>query len=286
MDLSKAFDCMPHGLPVAKLHSYGVSPKAWLFLSGYLRDRMQRVEIMDTCSEWTVINRGVSQGSVLGLLLFNIYLNDLFCLPLNSYLVNYADDNHMCFKTFARWLKYVAVKWFHNNQTTATPDKFQSIILSRHRIDEFDISLDGHVITRGNTLKMLGVTLDDKMSFSEHVRNMCQTASCQILALKRISNFLNEQCRMHIYKSFISANINYCPIVWLLYGKTNLKKLPKLQERAFATVYCDKSFAYEDMLKKSDQLCFRLNIIRLLATEMFKYMNGLKFLVYQRHVQR
>ena len=133
---------------------------------------------------------------------------------------------------------------------------------------------------------MLGVTLDDKMNFSEHVPNMCQTASCQIHALKRISNFLNEQCRRHIYKSFISANFNYCPIVWLLYGKTDLKKLPKLQERAFATVYCDKSFAYEDMVKKSGQLCFRLNIILLLATEMFKYMNGLKALVYQRHVQR
>ena len=283
MDLSKAFDCMPHGLLVAKLHSYGISPKACLFLSDYLRDRMQRVKIMDTCSDWTVINRGVPQGSVLGPLLFNIFLNDLFFLPLNSYLVNYADDNHICLENenlevLQKHLQddsNIAVKWFNDNQTTANPDKFQSIILSRHRVDEFDISLDGHVITRGNTLKMLGVTLDDKLNFNEHIRNMCQTASCQINALKRISNFLNEQCRMHVYKSFISANFNYCPIVWLFCGKTNLKKLEKLQERALATVYCDKSLAYEDMLKRSGQLCIRLNLIRLLAIEMFKCMNGL-----------
>ena len=151
----------------------------------------------------------------------------------------------------------IAVKWFNNDQTTANPDKFQSIIFSRHRIDEFDISLDGHVITRGNTLKILGVALDDKLNFNEHV-HMCQTASCQINALKRISNFLNEQCRMHVYKSFVSANFNYCPIVWLFCSKTYLKKLEKLQEQALATVYCDKSLAYEDMLKKS-QLCIRLN---------------------------
>ena len=200
-----------------------------------------------------------------------------------SYLVNYADDNHICLENenlevlqkYLQEYSNTAVKWFNNNQTTANPDKFQSIIWSRHRIVEFDISLDGHAITRGNTLKMLGVTLDDKLNFNEHVRNMCQTAPCQINALKRISNFLNEQCRMHVYKSFISANFNYCPIVWLFCGKINLKKLEKLQERALATVYCDKSLAYEDMLKKSSQLCIRLNLIRLLAIEMFKCMNGL-----------
>ena len=124
---------------------------------------------------------------------------------------------------------------------------------------------------------MLGVTLDDNLNFNEHVRNICQTASCQINALKRISNFLNEQCRMNVYKSFISANFNYCPIhvVWLFCGKTNLNKLEKLQERALATVFCDNSLTYEDMLEKSGQLRIRLNLIRLVAIDMFKCMNDL-----------
>ena len=229
MDLSKAFDCMPHGLLLAKLHSYGVSSKACSFLSNNLRNRMQRVKVMDACSDWTIVNRGVPQGSVL----------DLFFLPLNSRLVNYADDNHICLENenlnvLQKQLQddsNIAVRWFNNNQTTPNPDKFQSIILSRDRVDQFDISLDGHVISRGNSFKMLGVTLDDNFNFNEHVRNICQTASCQINALKRISNFLNEQCRMNVYKSFISANFNYCPIVWLFCGKTNLKKLAKLNGR-------------------------------------------------------
>ena len=134
----------------------------------------------------------------------------------------------------------------------------------------FDVSVDGHTISRDNTLKILGVTLDDKLNFKAHIRNICQTASCQINALKRISKFVNEHCRLSVYKSFINANFNYCPIVWMFCGKTNLNRLEKLQERALATVYGDNSLNYDDMLQRSGQLRLRINLMRLVAIEIFK----------------
>ena len=238
---------------------------------------------MDTYSGWIITNRGVPQGSVLGPLLFNIFLNDLFFLPLNSQLVNYADDKHICHESenLEMLQKHLqddsnkAVKWFGNNQTTANPDKFQSIVLSRRNVETFDISVDDHTISRDNTLKMLGVTLDGKLNFKAHICNICQTASCQINALKWISKFLNEQCRMNVYKSFINANFNYCPMVWMFCGKTNLNKLEKLQERALAVVYGDNSLDYDDMLQRSGQLRIRINLIRLVAIEMFKCTKGI-----------
>ena len=79
---------------------------------------------------------------------------------------------------------------------------------------------------------------------------------------------------MKVYKSFICANFNYCPLVWMLCGKTNMNKLEKMQERALATVYRDRSLTYDDMLRMSGQLSIRINLVRLLAIEVFKCVNG------------
>ena len=283
MDLSRAFDCMPHGLLVAKLHAYGVSPKACVFISDYLKDRMQRVKLMNTHSNWTKINRGVPQGSVLGPLLFNIFLNDLFYLPLECSLVNYADDNHMCnenenlemLKDHIESDAMTAINWFDKNQTTANANKFQSILLSRGPTSDFLVNVGGHSIPPNNTLKMMGITLDDKLNFKTHIRNVCQKASRQINALKRISKFLNEQCRMHVYKSFVSANFNYCPVVWMLCGKTNLGKLERLQERALSIIFLEKSLSYNELLKKSGQLSVKMNLMRFLIIEVFKCVRGI-----------
>ena len=85
---------------------------------------------------------------------------------------------------------------------------------------------------------------------------------------------MNEHCRLSVYKSFINANFNYCPIVWMFCGKTNLNKLEKLQERALATVYGDNSLNYDDMLQRSGQLRIRINLMRLVAIEIFKCSRG------------
>ena len=93
MDLSKAFDCEAHILLLAKLKSYGFSDNAMEFMYSYLDKRVQRVKINSDFSEWMETKQGVPQGSILGPLLFNIYINDIFLHLNKSNLCNYADDN-------------------------------------------------------------------------------------------------------------------------------------------------------------------------------------------------
>ena len=78
MDLSKDFDCLPHGLIIAKLHAYGLSFDACDLLSSYLCNRFQKVKVKTSRSEWAVIKKGIPQGSILGPLLFNVFVKDMF----------------------------------------------------------------------------------------------------------------------------------------------------------------------------------------------------------------
>ena len=137
MDLSKAFDSLNHELLIAKLSAYGFSKNALNLIYSYLKDRWQRTKINNSFSSWVEILLGVPQGSILGPLLFNIYLNDLFFLDLESDLCNFADDNtlHTCdvnLNTLVQRLESSATKvieWFHANCMKLNASKCKLLII-------------------------------------------------------------------------------------------------------------------------------------------------------------
>ena len=97
MDLSKAFDCLPHNLLMLKLEAYGLSENSLKLLKSYLENRRQRIKIGNNYSEWDTLIIEVPQGSILGPVLFNVFINDLFHFVQDSTFYNYADDNTLSY---------------------------------------------------------------------------------------------------------------------------------------------------------------------------------------------
>ena len=242
MDLSKAFDSMLHGLLIAKLHAYGMSKTACGMIVSYLSNRRQRVKISGEVSNWSTINRGVPQGSVLGPLLFNLFLNDLFFVKLSGKIANYADDNHLynkneCIENLKIDLvndANAAVTWFHENHMIANPDKFQCIMLSRNGGVSIPLSVHNNILYPTDEIKVLGVTLDDSLNFKSHVTDICNRASRQINSFKRFAKYLKIDRRLSVYKSFIQSNFSYCPLAWIFCGRKNSISLKNYRNVPFA----------------------------------------------------
>ena len=183
MDLSKIFDCLPHSLLTSKLHAYGLTLPACKLVARYLSNRSQRVKPGDARSNWTKLTKGVPHGSILGPLLFNVFTNYLFHFTENCTLYKYADDNSISkaspnLDTVLSSLTYDgnnAVHWFDINGMQANPEKFQFMILSRVPLNEQCITLgQDTVLSSEARVKVLGVMIDEKLNFVEHISSLCK----------------------------------------------------------------------------------------------------------------
>ena len=142
MDLSKAYDCLPHDLIIAKFEAYGLSRSRLSLLLDYLTSRKQRVKIGSSYSLWNEIKRGVPQGSILGSLLFNVFINDIFMFIEKSEICSFADDNTIydCGEDLSNILENlkhdmkILLTWFRKNSLQANPGKFQYFSLEEVKL--------------------------------------------------------------------------------------------------------------------------------------------------------
>ena len=191
-DLPKAFDCIDHELLIAKLYAYGLDKNSLYFINSYLKGRKQRAKINSSYSAFAEILFGVPQGSVLGPLLFNIYICDLFVENSDIGLANYADDNipYACSSDLDSVIFKLQknteriFRWFYNNNLISNAEKSNLIVSTKNNLE---IEVSSCSIRNEDSVKFLGIHLNNDLNFDYHVNQLCKKASKKLHALARIA---------------------------------------------------------------------------------------------------
>ena len=163
-------------------------------------------------------------------------------------------------------------EWFKNNHMKANTDKCH-LLVTRYtdvtaKIGEFDVK-------NSREEKLLGVKIDSKLSFENHVSSLCKKASQKLHALARVVNFMDLAKRKSLMKAFITSQFNYCPLIWMFHSRQLNNRINKTQERALRLVYKDNKLTFDDLLKLDNSVTIHQRNLQILATEIFKVKNSL-----------
>ena len=285
-DLSKAFDSLNHDLLIAKLAAYGFEDSALYLIYNYLKEREQRTRIDNSYSNWKYLKYGVPQGSNLGPLLFNIFINDLFFFIEKSKIANFADDNTcyavennnpLLLKTLEEETNEI-LKWFCFNEMKSNDDKCHLLIANN---DKGYITLGGNKIKAEDSVDLLGLKIDKDLTFKDYIIKKIIKANHKFHALTRVSKFMTKEKLKIVMKTFIISQFNYCPLIWMFHNRTLNTKINKLHERALRLVYKNDYLTFQELLELDGSLTIHERNLQKLATEMYKVKNHLSTLPIQ-----
>ena len=175
----KAFDCLNHDLLIAKLEAYGFNNWALKFIYNYLKERKQRTKVNGSYITWRVLKRGVPQVSIIGPLLFNIFINELFFFIKKAMIANYADDTttYATEYNIEELLKTLEMKtseilhWFKVNEMKSNDDKCHLFVSND---ENFLINVGNETIESDNCIEILGIKIYSKLHFNGHVSSPCK----------------------------------------------------------------------------------------------------------------
>ena len=246
IDFKKAFDLVDHNVLLKKLKHYKLSHEALTWFASYLGKRKQKVSLNNVFSEDEIITDGVPQGSILGPLLFLMFINDL---PLYTDSANtdfYADDTTLyvigkSLETIQRNLQVALdclAKWCKCNGMLINTTKTKAMLITTHQKrtsltnDQLSLHLNNDELNMIMNDKVLGIIIDNNLTWSQHVDKVCKKVTTNLWLLSRIKDYLTTSQRIQFYKTYIQPHIDYCNTVWGGTSQLNLNRIFRLQKRA------------------------------------------------------
>ena len=287
LDLKKAFDTVDHRILLRKLYAYGIRGALLKWFESYLTGRTQYVAFNGTNSDIHYVKCGVPQGSILGPLLFILYMNDICSVSKLLFTLLYADDT--CVMLSGKDLNdLIAVlnvelislcDWLKSNKLSLNTQKTFFMVFHRARLKSAncnDLVIDNASITRVYSAKYLGIIIDVKFNWIEHITYIKNKISKAIGIMYKARQYLNKSSLVNLYYSYVYPYLTYCIEVWGCAYPTHLQCLFLLQKKIIRII------TFSHYLAHTEPLFMSLEILPLekifyhrCGLMMYKYHNNL-----------
>ncbi len=255
MDFQKAFDVVPHRRLISKIKSYNFTNQLAAWIESFLSGRSQQVIVNKSKSKWMDVTSGIPQGSVLGPLLFVIFINDL-PESVKSTLFLFADDTKI-YRTIQNSddqailqsdldkLHQWSEKWllrFH-------PAKCKHMHIGKPVPDPAPYSLNSTNLEKVSKEKDIGVIVDEDLEFDSHIAEKAKKAMQMFAMLRRTFHYLNEESFIPLYKSLVRTHLDFASTVWSPYKAKHIEQLEAVQRRITKQLPGMQNLSYPERLR-------------------------------------
>ena len=289
LDLQRAFETIDRKKLLSKLEFIGIRGNVKKWFQSYLNNRMQCVKLNGFTSNEILNEYGVPQGSVLGPILFVLYINDMVDIMDNVSIHLFADDTLIYYysKDLDQLVHCInnSLEKIHNytcsNLLKINAKKTKFMLISKERVKEefvansYKIEINNEQIEQVKKIKYLGVIIDDKLLFKEHCNYMVSKISYAINYMSRCSSTLSVWSRKIIFNTLILPHFNYCATIMYLFQQNEIGRLQKLQNRAMRIILsCNRYASINTMLSSLQWLPVSLYIKYNVLVFIFKVKTG------------